>query len=571
MSDISVLDFLLKKIDGKSYKAYREIKGTYDFPNFRLIIDHVQSDPFASPSKIRVKIPQSLAKFPSRLYNSSSRKIALQDYLTRQFNRAIPKFNHNRGSGKSALIKIASTTQEVLSRNAVLIDDNYVEVRFLIGLPARGRTILGYQAMKLLGQDIPKIVENSLYYDHLNHQKIKTHIELVEDADYLRQQLQNQNLVAFIPNGSILPRRSGVDNRPLSQEAIPFQSPPSLEVEFNCPNSGKIKGMGIAEGITLIVGGGYHGKSTLLSAIELGIYNHVPGDGRELVVTNPNAMKIRAEDGRSIAGVNISPFINQLPQGKSTTNFTTTNASGSTSQAANIMEALEVGSDLLLIDEDTAATNFMIRDYRMQQLISKEKEPITPLIDKIKQLYTQHHVSTILVMGGSGDYFEVADTVIAMDNFKPYDVTEKANSIAQQFTNQRFAEGGNNFGNISSRIPLAKSIDPSRGKKEFTFKVRDVDEIVLGKEDIDLNCVEQIVDSGQLKAIASAIIYAKKNYLNNQHPLREILDLVQSDIEEKGLDILTDFIEGDLALFRRFELAATINRIRSLQVKILNS
>jgi predicted ABC-class ATPase len=427
---------------------------------------------------------------------------------------------------------------------------------------------LGYQAVASLCEDIPEIVYRSLQYKYLNSKKIEEHIKVVEDADYIRQQLSNRGLVAFVANGAILPRRSGIDPRPLLENALPFQSPPSLEVEFDCPNGGKIKGMGITEGITLIVGGGYHGKSTLLQAMELGVYNHLSSDGRELVVTNPKAVKIRAEDGRSIVGVDISPFINHLPQNRSTTNFRTTNASGSTSQAANIVEALEAGSNLLLVDEDTTATNFMIRDRRMQQLISQEKEPITPFIDKIRQLYTDYGVSTILVTGGSGDYFDVADTVIAMDNFQPYDLTEKAKAIARQFASQRSAQGGHQFGHITPRIPLAESIDPSRGRKQVKFKVRNVDEVVLGREDIELDAVEQIVDSGQLRAIASAIVYAKRKYMDNQRTLAEILDLVIEDIDTKGLDVLTDFPQGDLAGFRRFELAAAINRIRSLEVKM---
>jgi predicted ABC-class ATPase len=568
MSDHLKLDSLLRKLDGKSYKAYRDIKGSYDFPDFTLIVEHVQGDPFAAPSKIRVKIPHLVANFPPELYHSPSREIALRDYLTRQFDRWAQKISVDRGTGKSGLITIANVGQEVLERNSVLIHHDCVEVRFLVGLPARGRSILGYQAVASLCEDIPEIVYRSLQYKYLNSKKIEEHIKVVEDADYIRQQLSNRGLVAFVANGAILPRRSGIDPRPLLENALPFQSPPSLEVEFDCPNGGKIKGMGITEGITLIVGGGYHGKSTLLQAMELGVYNHLSSDGRELVVTNPKAVKIRAEDGRSIVGVDISPFINHLPQNRSTTNFRTTNASGSTSQAANIVEALEAGSNLLLVDEDTTATNFMIRDRRMQQLISQEKEPITPFIDKIRQLYTDYGVSTILVTGGSGDYFDVADTVIAMDNFQPYDLTEKAKAIARQFASQRSAQGGHQFGHITPRIPLAESIDPSRGRKQVKFKVRNVDEVVLGREDIELDAVEQIVDSGQLRAIASAIVYAKRKYMDNQRTLAEILDLVIEDIDTKGLDVLTDFPQGDLAGFRRFELAAAINRIRSLEVKM---
>lgn len=558
---------ILLKLDGYGYKAYMDIKGSYKFPDFTLIVEHIQGDPFAAPSKLIVKVPQSVAQFPPHLYESSSREVALRDYLTRQFDKVAYTMSSYRGTGKSGLISIVRFGQEVLERTSVFIDEQLVEIRFSVGLPARGRSILGRQAAEMLCEDIPEIVQKTLKYNSLNSRQIQTQIETVEDADWLRDKLSEKGLVAFIANDSILPRRSGVDQRPLLDEAIPFKSPKSLEVEFNCPNQGLIKGMGIPVGITLIVGGGYHGKSTLLRAIELGVYNHIPEDGREFVVTNPAAVKVRSEDGRSIAGVNISPFINQLPQGRSTSSFSSSNASGSTSQAANIIEALEAGAEVLLIDEDTAATNFMIRDQRMQQLISKDKEPITPFIDKVRQLYTDYGVSTILVMGGSGDYFEVADNVIAMENFQPQDVTKQAKIIAQEYINERTSEGGNEFGTITPRIPLAESIDPSRGRREVKLKVRDVDEVAFGKEDIDLTAVEQIIDSGQLRAIASAIVYAKENYLDRKRTIPEILERVMSDIEVKGLDILTEFPQGDLALFRRFEFAAALNRLRTLKVK----
>ncbi len=567
MYDRHTLKSTLLKLDNHSYKAYREIEGSYDFPNFTLIVDRVQGDPFAAPSKLRVKLPQAVAKFPSQLYKSRSREIGLRDYLLRQFDRVAAKISSRRGTGKSGLIAIAHFGQEVLERNAVFIHDNYLEVRFVMGLPARGRRILGRQAAEMLCEDLPDIVEAALLYPSLNGAAIQQQVETVEDADWLRQQLSTKKLVAFVANGAILPRRNGVDPRPLVEDAIPFMSPPSLEVEFDCPNRGLIKGMGIPEGVTLIVGGGYHGKSTLLRGIELGIYNRIPGDGRELVISDAATVKIRAEDGRSIAGVNISPFINHLPQGRSTTNFSTINASGSTSQAANIIEALEAGAKVLLIDEDTSATNFTIRDRRMQALITKEKEPITPFIDKVRQLYSEYGVSTILVMGGSGDYFDVADKIIAMDNFLPFDVTAKAKAIATEYVTARNPEGGVNFGKITPRIPLPDSINPSRGKKEIKLNVRDVDEIVFGTEDIDLSAVEQIVDVGQLKAIAQAIVYAKKNYLDRQQTLPEILDQVIDDISQQSLDVITHFTQGELAVFRRFELAAALNRLRTLKVK----
>jgi len=559
---------LLLQLDGRGYKAYKDIKGSYKFPDFILIIDRVQGDPFATPSQVRVQLLQSVAGFPDNLYRTLSREIALRDYLTRSFCQAAQEISYRRGTGNSGRITITDVGQSVLDRTSAFVTNELVEVRFIVGLPAHGRSIAGRQAAQMLCDDIPQIVDRSLMYRHLDAAAIEHHVATIEDADSLRQHLVEQGLVAFIPDGAILPRRSGVDDQPLSTDAVPFQSPETLRVEFTCPNRGLITGMGIPVGITLIVGGGYHGKSTLLRAIELGVYNHIPDDGRELVVTHPTAVKIRAEDGRSVKSVDISPFINQLPQGRSTSQFSTTNASGSTSQAANIMEALEAGAQLLLVDEDTAATNFMIRDRRMQQLIAKDKEPITPFIDKVRQLYTDYRVSTILVMGGSGDYFDVADTVIAMENFQPEDVTAKAKAIALANRTERTPEGGEQFGQITTRIPLPESIDPSRGQRDVKLKVRDVDEVVFGTQEIDLSAVEQIVETGQLKAIAQALVYAKQHHINGHNALPEILNRVMADIESEGLDILTTLPQGDLVVFRRFELAAALNRLRTLRLTV---
>lgn len=558
----------LQQIDGQSYKAYKDIRGRYDFGDFELLIDYVQGDPFAAPSQLRVRVPQSVAGFPRACYQSRSREVALRDYLTRQFARVASKLSTSRGTGKSGTIAIARTGQEVLERSAVWVNDERVEARFVVGLPAQGRRVLGRQAIELLCEDIPEIADRALHYRSLSADKIRQHVETVEDADGLRQQLRQHDLVAFVADGAILPRRSGVDDRPLQDESVvPFQSPAAQRVELVCPNRGAIRGMGVPRGVTLIVGGGYHGKSTLLRAIELGVYNRIPGDGREFVVADEAAVKVRAEDGRSIAGTDISPFINQLPQGRSTQNFTSPNASGSTSQAANIIEALEAGAQVLLLDEDTAATNFMIRDRRMQQLISKAKEPITPLIDKIRQLYTDCGVSTVLVMGGSGDYFDTADTVIALENFQPADVTAQAHAIAEATRTERSAEGGEHFGTLRPRVPLPESIDPSRGKKAADIKVRERDAIGFGEQTIDLAAVEQLVDSGQLRAIAVALICAKKHYLDKQRPLPDVLARVMADIDEQGLDAIAASPQGDLSRFRRFELAAALNRLRTLQVR----
>jgi len=323
--------------------------------------------------------------------------------------------------------------------------------------------------------------------------------------------------------------------------------------------------MGVSEGVTLIVGGGYHGKSTLLDAIQAGVYDHMPGDGRELAVTVADATKVRAEDGRRIEKVDISPFISNLPFGQDTMAFSTENASGSTSQAANIIEALEIGTDLLLIDEDTSATNFMIRDHRMQELVAKEDEPITPFVDKVRQLREERGTSTILVLGGSGDYFDVADTVIRLSSYSVEDVTSAAKAIADRFSTFRAREGGEHFGRTKARVPLAKSFDPSKGRRDVKVSARGKDEVLFGTHSIDLSGVEQIVEEGQNRAIVNAIVNAMA-YMDGRYNMAEVVGMVMADIGKYGLDVIGDRIVGDHAAFRAQELAAAINRLRTLEV-----
>jgi len=398
------LRILLGRIDGRGYKAYKEIAGDYEGPDFSLHVDHVQGDPFASPSRIRFRVTREVARFPSWALEGEIRRIALADALTRAFAGAVEERGHAaRGTGKSGLISIDGPGQEVLPRTSVVLGADFVEARFVVGLPARGRTVLGGQAERILLRDVPAVGRRSLLFASQDPARLRRHLESVEDQDALRRSLEESGLVAFIADGSRLPRKSGVDPHPLEGMVVPFSSPDSLVREITLPNRGRVQGMGIPRGVTLIVGGGYHGKSTLLEAIELGVYNHIPGDGRELVATRADAVKIRAEDGRRVENVGISPFIRNLPFRRDTDGFRSDDASGSTSQAASILEALEVGAGALLMDEDTSATNFMIRDRRMQALVAKEKEPITPFIDKVRQLYEERGVSSLIVMGGARD------------------------------------------------------------------------------------------------------------------------------------------------------------------------
>ncbi len=562
------LKTILMRIDGKGYKAYQDIEGSFDYGSFLLHIDHVQGDPFAAPSRVRVCVPLKRTGFPTSLFDKRIKRIALQDLIARQFEEVKRRVSRgHRGTGKSGTLQIDFGGQEVLERSSVSLHEQEVEIRFTVGLPAEGRRILGREAIAIFFQEIPPLIEQTLSYSFYDPGLTRTHVEVVEDQEMIRMQLEEKGLVAFIGNDSILPRRSGIDDRPLIKNAVPFYSPKELEVEMELPHGGKIKGMGIPKGVTLIVGGGFHGKTTLLNALERGVYPHLPGDGREYVVTHPSAVKIRAEDGRNVEKVNISPFINHLPQGKDTLRFSTENASGSTSQASNIMEALEMGSRLLLIDEDTSATNFMIRDERMQELVSKDKEPITPFVDKVRLLYKDYGVSTILVMGGSGDYFDVADTVLMMDHYQPRWVTGKAKEIALRHSSRRLNEGGDHFGPITERQPLAQSFDASRGRREVKIEAKGLRTLLYGSTTIDLSCLEQLVDPAQTRTIGFMIHYYSEQYLEKTRNLREGLSRVMEDVEGRGFDILLPYKVGNLALPRLYELAGAINRMRTLEVK----
>lgn len=553
----------LFKIDGKGYKAYKVLEGKYDFKKYVLSIDHVQGDPFASPSRVRIIIDNKIAQIPEELFDNKNKEIAVCDFLTRLFSKNIKNQSEKIfGSGKSGLIEISRCPQEILERTAIIRNKNFFEARFYVGFPARGRSVLARELEKIIFNIIPNIVENTFIYKNINKLNLINRVKLIEDQFYIRKNLKEKGLVAFVANESILPRESGVSARPL-RNGKKFISPQALEVEFDTPNRGKIKGMGIPKGITLIIGGGYHGKSTLLRALELGIYNHIEGDGREFVITDESALKVRAEDGRAITSTDISLFINNLPNGKDTIKFNTENASGSTSQAANIIEAIESKSKVLLIDEDTSATNFMIRDDIMQQLVVKEKEPITPFIDVAKSLYKQLGISTILVAGSCGDFFDIADLVIQMDSYEPYEVTAKAKELSR--------------GKVSLRDDLDISIDfrrvldkgsISEGPKGIKIKILGKDGLSINKENIDLKSVEQIVDGEQINTIGMAIKFIEDKYSGKDLTIEKIVDEIEKDITKNLIDI--DNIKGgngSLAMPRKQEILCAINRLRTLKIK----
>lgn len=564
MRTASELREQLKRIDHRSYPAYKELRGQYDFGDYILSIDHVQGDPFAAPSRLSVLVSGSRAGFPAELFDTMPKRITLQDQLARAFGRAIQKGSFQaKGSGKSGLLSVSRCGQQVLERTALRIaGGGAITLRFEAGFPASGRTIQAGELGKMLFTILPEGVRSSLFYERADREKLKRAVRLCENQQFIREKLEELSLCAFVADGSILPRESGVSERPM-KGAVPFQSPETLRITLALPDGSKISGMGIPKGITLFVGGGYHGKSTILQALQNGVYNHIEGDGREYVITDDTAFKLRAEDGRSISGVDISPFIKNLPNGKDTVHFSTEDASGSTSQAANLMEAAESGSRLLLIDEDTSATNFMIRDQLMSQVITPFEEPITPFISRVRSLYTDLGISTVIVAGSSGSYFHVADRVIQMKEYVPYDITRKAKQAAEAFPSMTGEKEP--FPSFTKRrVPKP---DPVIQKEDrVKLKAMGTSELMLCRECVELRYLEQLKDQEQTLALAYLLRYVEKKLFDGKKSLEEIGMLLEKQLREQGMESLFERGEtiASLARPRKQEIMACINRYRRL-------
>lgn len=580
MKSSNELRTLLRSVDHKSYPAYKALAGAYQFGSFVLVIDHVQGDPFASPSSLHIEIPTGKTGFPAEYLKKSCMRIALQDHLTRRFAAQIEAYNFKaKGSGKSGLISITRCGQEILERSACQMDETKLVARFHVGFPAFGRTIDAGGLEKILFDFLPKCVENSFFLQRLDKREVETTVRLAEDQQAVRDILKAEGLVAFVANGSVLPRKSGVSDLPM-KDSVPFVSPASMERAITLPNRGEVRGMAIPRGITLIVGGGYHGKSTLLMALQMGVYNHIAGDGRELVITDETAVKLRAEEGRLVRNMDISLFINDLPNRKDTKAFSTMDASGSTSQAAGVMESVEAGASLFLIDEDTSATNFMVRDDFMQQVISREKEPITPFLERARDLYEKAGVSTILVAGSSGAFFYIADTILQMDCYKPVDITDRVKALCGEHKapsvqapgfaipeyRQAFSVRGSSDGDSRARTAGRRGFsgrggDGARERKKI--KSFGKDSFSLDRETVDLRYVEQLADSEQTTALAYLLRYALEQVIDGKRTLREVVQALYDTLEKKGFEpFCSSYVPCGLAKPRRQELFACLNRYR---------
>lgn len=551
---------LLQAIDRKSYPAYKDAKGVYDFKDYTLSIDHVQGDPFASPSKVSILISHKAASFPVGLYDLPHKKTAFEDFLLRRFSQELSRYSYQAGgSGKSGFIATSRPGQEILPRTACQCGESGITARFEIGFPAFGRTINSGELIKILFDLLPKCVKTVFYYKNLDPRQVKAVSELAEDQAFIRSELKRLGLVSFVADHSILPRETGISDRPM-KKSVAFTSPEPLKVTLKLPHRGTVSGMGIRRGVTLIVGGGYHGKSTLLKALETGVYNHIAGDGREYVITDDTAVKLRAEDGRSISQADISLFINDLPNGSDTRCFSTADASGSTSQAAAVIESIEAGAGTFLIDEDTSATNFMLRDELMERIVSRDKEPITPFIERARDLYEQAGISTVLVAGSSGAYFFIADTVIQMDCYRPFDITETVRTACKEYQEKPVVRAP------GFALPQKGRRRSAGGGKTDRIKVKvfGKDSFQVGREPVELRFVEQLCDSEQTAALAQMTRYCLEHRLFERLTLDEIVVSLLKEYERSGLSAFTDlpYQAMGLCLPRKQEIYACLNRLR---------
>ena len=599
------LRYQVESIDRRGYPALKELRGAYDFGGFELSIDHVQGDPFAAPSKLSVFVPHWTAGFPRDLSDTPWKRVALEDHLVRRFGAALARYSFKaRGSGKSGLLGTSRPGQEVLERTACMIDADGVTLRFEAGFPANGRSVAAGELERMLLDYVPRCVKEALLFANLPEREVRAAVELAEDQHAIREELGRRGLVCFVADGSILPRESGVSSRPM-HGARPFASPASLRVELDLPHRGHVTGMGLPRGVTVIAGGGYHGKSTLLKAIETGVYNHIAGDGREYVATDATAVKLRAEDGRSVRNVDISPFIGELPNRVDTASFSTDDASGSTSQAAAAVEAVEAGCRVFLLDEDTSAANFMVRDALMQAVVSRDHEPITPFVERVRDLYERAGVSSVIVAGSSGAFFSVADTVLQMDRYEALDITERAHRVSAEFAAAAAGEGGKEratgaeetaeaeaaprvarYGNPGRRLAGGRGGDSrgerggdrggrgdhgdrrGRGGRDDRLKVRAsrLDSLQVGGLSADVRLVEQLVDFEQVDALAQIVRVCVERGLLTGGTVREAVDELADLLARGGLEAFCDHgaPECGLAMPRTQEICACLNRLRGL-------
>ncbi len=556
-------------LEGKPVQTYQTLEGAYRFDRFVLYLDRLIGEPPAVPLPLRVRVDQAEAQFPAALWASRAGKIALEDFIARQWMDAVRKVARARGGRPVFVLDVGG--QQILERTACRIADEHVEMRCGVFLPSEGRKIAAKAVQAVFLEDLPQVIDAALLYASQHPQAVQRHVEVTEDAEAMRLQVSSRGLVAFLADGAVLPRESAAD-RPLLSHLVPLQAPHELSVTLELPHRGAVTGMGIPRGVTVILGSPFSGRSTLLRAIATSVYPHLPGDGREFCATVPDAVLVRVEDGRRVEGVNVSAFLTAPPSGEDPSRYRTEHAGDVGSQAAGIMEALEAGCSLLLIDEDTSAPGLLARDALWHHVAPDAPQPVTPLADVVRPLYEEHGVSTIVITSHGADYVGVADTVLGMDAFRPRLITAEAKQAAAHQPAAATMRKGR-FGGVHHRVPLPDSLSPLKGRRfraEPHGGAHTARSVVLGRDVIDLGAIEQLVDPAQARAVAAALIFAADRGLaDGMRTIREILGLIEMEIAQHGLEglVSSESVPGDLALARRHELTAALNRLRTLRVK----
>ncbi|MEN7973440.1 MAG: P-loop domain-containing protein [Verrucomicrobiota bacterium] len=574
MKDKKEFFSLLAELDGQPYSEYEQLVGDFDFSRYVIKCTKIDLDAAEAEDPVFcVRIPQTIAEIPEYLFDSPLRRTAMEDLLIRRLSaniESIANYDHNGIARRH--IHSASPVQKILPRNALMLTKEYIEVYIQITLPIQqmiidGESVIsvdGEMAQHIFFDDLPEIISNSLLYCNIEAAEADLFVNNMEDTDRLRQNLGASGLVSFVSDGALVSRMSGGD-LPDYERLAPVEIDESLAEEVEVPHGGAVRGLGIPNGLTLILGESNSGRVDLVDAISQGIYNHIPGDGREHIVTVADAVGICSEVGRPIQQVDISAFAKELPDGGNPSSYSTHSAGSFTSQAASTVEALEAGARVLIFDEHTSSSTFLSADTRVSPLLGESSR--NTLAARARQMVDELGISMI-VSGSSlvAEFIPIADKILKVENFRVSDVTEEAKAL--DVVASSVASDNVNLGSILSRSRwvMPSSIDPSIGREDLVIHTDDAEFLQFGRSLVDLGAIRQIADVDQARAIGFVLYYAKLRYMDEGYPIREILDLVDRDLGNEGLNALARDLRGDLARPRRYEVAAALNRLPAFRV-----
>ncbi len=533
-------------LDGSGYKEYKKLYNyEVDHGIYKIRFTRIQGDPFAPPSIIEATAElDNLPEPVQSLLKDQRNTVPVTDYLTRKLHTILAEESSHCGTGNSCLLGIPRPSPRILYRSSVTLEGKLLKTRFYIGLPALGRRIAGVKAARMLGKVIPRILDR--YTDSMRREElVERHVRIYAIQEYIRGWLAENGYLSFIGEGSVIPRESSFSEKPLPQ-AVPFKPPGGLEGRI-CGDYGCFRGMLLPEGVNIIVGGAFHGKTTLLKGILEGVYDHVEGDGRELVVSRADTFMVEAEEGRIVSCVDISRMISYLPGGGSVECFSTLDASGSTSMAASISEALEAGVRHILFDEDTSATNLLYRDERMEELIPED--PITPLSRSIRVFTDLHNVSFTAIATASSAFLDLADTVVKMKEYKPYSLKTPSENMTPRFGRAESPVGQRTYKGVRGLVKVKQ-----QGYKLILHYERN-------RYEIDASRNPRIVEAGQVKLIAGALMKYKQ--LGKPVSVASLARMFEEDYRGSAFRSFYPTIPPDLTETRGLDFVWVVNRLYS--------